>query len=131
MSIRVKYTIDLSLSENAGDAKELGSTPPWKATNDQQDDGGTWRRKIPGSATNVEVCFNGLAAAHLIGIKSTKSITVKKNSSTGEAWTVRPLGVGATEGVFLVTTDDVSSLFISNLSAEDAEVTFSVAGVFA
>ena len=130
MAIRTKFTVDLSLSENGGEAKELGASPPWRGVNDQLDDGGTWRRKIVGSATDIEIDLNGLANGRLIGIKTTKQIAVKKNSALGEAWLVRPLGTGAMEGIFLVTTDGVTSLFVSNPGTEDAEVTFSIAGIF-
>lgn len=131
MAIRVKYTIELSLSESTADAKELGQSPPWKGTNDLQDDGGTWRRRIPASTADVEIDINGLANAHLVAIKSNKEITVKKNAATGEPWTVRPLGSSAApDGIFVVTTDAVTKLYVSNPGAEDAEVTFSVAGIF-
>lgn len=129
MAIRVKFNIDLSLSETTTEAKELGATPPWTGCNDQQDDGGTFRRRIPAGSTDVEVDINGLTAARLLAIKSNQEVTVKKNSDSGEAWTIRPLGVGALDGVFVVTTDGITSLFFSNAGALDAEVTIAMAGI--
>ena len=130
MGIRTKFLVDLSLSETTSESKELGQSPPWKGTNDQLDDGGTWRRKIIAGATNVLIDLNGLANGRLIAIKSNREITVRKNSSGGEPWTIRPLGTGATDGIMVITTDAVTALYVSNAGSEDAEVTFAVAGMF-
>ena len=129
MAIRVKFEVDLQLSESPQGMKELGKTPPWSGTNDQQDNGGTWRQRIDAGATDVLVDLNGLANGRLIAIKSNQEISVKKNADTGEAWTIKPLGTGALDGVFMITTDGVTSLYVSNAGSIDAEVTFSVAGV--
>lgn len=130
MAIRVKFDVSLSLSENTLENKELGVTPPWSGTNDQQDDGGTWRQKLIAGATDVLVSLNGLAHGRLIAVKTTQTITIKKNSSGGEAWTIKALGVGATDGIFVITSDSITSLYVTNAGALDAEVTFSVAGTF-
>ena len=130
MSIRVKFKVDLSLSETTAEGKELGLTAPWSGTNDLQDDGGTWRRKVVAGAIDVLIDLNGLANGRLIAIKSNKEITVKKNATTGEAWTIRPLGTGALDGVMVITTDGVTALYVTNAGTADAEVTFLVAGIF-
>ena len=131
MAIRVKFELDLQISENSTGQKELGKTAPWSGTNDQQDNGGTWRQRLDAGATDVLVDLNGLVTGHLIAIKSDQEITVKKNSAVGEAWTISPLGTGATEGIFVITPDGVTSLYVSNAGSLDAEVTFSIAGVSA
>jgi len=129
MAIRVKFEIDLQVSENAQGQKELGKTAPWTGTNDQMDNGGTWRQRIDAGDTDVLVDINGLANARMIAIKSSEEISVKKNSAGGEAWTITPLGTGATDGVFVVTTDGVTALYLTNAGSLDADVTFSVVGV--
>lgn len=130
MGIRVNFQVDLSLSENTTEAKELGATPPWKGKNDQLEAGGTWRQRVDASTVDLEIDINGLANGRLLAIKTNKAISFKKNSSSGEAWSIRPLGTGATDGIFLITTDGITSLYLSNAGAEDAEVTFVVAGIF-
>jgi hypothetical protein len=65
----------------------------------------------------------------MIAIKSNQEISVKKNGAGGEAWTIRPLGTGATDGIFVITTDGVTSLYLTNAGGLDADVTFSIAGV--
>jgi hypothetical protein len=129
MAIRVKFEVLLQLSETAQEGKELGKTAPWQGTSDLMDDGGTWRQKIAAGAADVEIDLNGLVNGRLIAMKCNKEIIFKKDSAAGEAWTLRPLGTGALDGVFLLTTNAVTKLYVSNAGSLDAEVTFSVAGI--
>lgn len=129
MSIRVNYNINLSLSETTLEQKELGMTPPWVGTNDQLDDGGTFRRRITAGSVDVQVSLLGLSNGRLLAIKTTQQISFKKNSNSGEAWTIRPLGTGALDGIFLCTTDAITSVYVTNSGTLDAEVTFSVGGL--
>lgn len=131
MAVRVKFELDLQISENSQGQKELGKTAPWCGTNDLQDNGGSWRQRFDAGVTDIEVDLNGLVTGHLIAIKTDQEISIKKNTAVGEAWTITPLGVGATDGIFMITTDGVTSLFITNAGSLDAEVTFSIAGVSA
>jgi len=129
MAIRVKFELSLQMSEGNQGLKELGKTAPWSGTNDQQDNGGTWRQRVVAGETDLLVDLNGLVTGNLIAIKSDQEISIKKNSNLGEPWTISPLGTGATDGVFMVTTNGVTSLYVTNAGGLDAEVTFSIAGV--
>lgn len=129
MSVRVYFEIELSVSEDTLGQNELGKTPPWKGKTDVLDNGGTWRQRVLAGATDVAVDLNGLSNANLVAIKTTQEISIKKNSAGGEEWIIKPLGTGATDGVFMVTTDGVTSLYISNAGSIDAEVTFSLGGL--
>lgn len=131
MGVRVTFEVLVQISENTQEFKELGKSPPWRGTNDLLDEGGTWRQKIVAGATDVLVDLNGLANGRLLAIKTSQTITFKKNSAGGEAWTVRPLGTGALDGVFYATTDGITSLYFSNAGSLDAEVTISLAGMTA
>lgn len=128
MAIRVTFEVLLQLSENTTEGKELGKTAPWRGKNDQQDNGGTFLQRIPAGSTDVSIDLNGLSNGTILGIKSSQEISVKKNSALGEAWTIKPLGTGALDGVFIVTTDGVTSLFVTNAGSLDADVTFAFAG---
>ena len=129
MAIRVKFELDLQVSESSLGQKELGKTAPWAGINDQQDNGGTWRQRIEAGATDVLIDVNGLANARLVAIKTDQEITVKKNDAGGEPWTIRPLGTSALDGVFMITTDGITALYVTNAGSLDAEVTFSIAGI--
>jgi hypothetical protein len=131
MAVRVAFEVLVHISENTQELKELGKTAPWKGTSDLLDDGGTWRQRILAGAVNVAVDLNGLANGRLLAIKSNQTITFKKNVIGGEPWTIRPIGTGALDGVFLATTDGITSLFFSNPGSLDAEVTISLGGMVA
>jgi hypothetical protein len=129
MGVRVTFEVLVQISENSQEFKELGKTAPWRGTCDLLDEGGTWRQKIVAGATDVLIDLNGLANGRLLGIKTNQTITIKKNAAVGEPWTIRPLGTGALDGVFYVTTDGITSLYLSNAGSLDAEVTITLAGM--
>ncbi len=130
MSIRIKFDLDLSLSENTSGAEELGKSPPWSGVNDTMDDGGTFRRRFAGGVTDQLVDINGLTTCKFLAIKSSQPITFKKNSSGGESTSITPLGFGATDGILIMTTDSITSLYVSNPGSLAAEVTFYICGTF-
>lgn len=133
MGVRTRFTIDFSISENSTGGKELGQTPPWSGVSDVNDDGGSFKRKLSAGASNILIDIAGLtgfSAVRLLAMKADQTITYKKNSSAGEAWTLRPIGVGALDGVVFMTTDGITSLYLSNPGAIDTEVTISFGGVF-
>jgi hypothetical protein len=131
MGVRVTFEVLVQISENTQELKELGKTPPYKGTCDLLDDGGTWRQRIVAGAVNVAVDLNGLVNGRLLAVKTNQTITMKKNASGGEPWTIRPMGTGALDGVFLATTDGITSLYFSNPGSLDAEVTISLCGMVA
>ena len=128
MAVRIRLDIKVTISENPSEANELGRTTPWVGVNDQQENGGSWTQTIAAGVVDLPVDLNGLADGTLIAIKTDQAIDIKKNAASGEAWTVRPLGVGALDGFFIVSTTGVTSLFVSNSGGKDAIVTFMVAG---
>lgn len=129
MSVRTKFSIDYSISENSGGGKELGQTPPWTGTTDALDDGGTWRRRIIAGATDVLIDLNGLTTCRLLTLKTTQTITWKINNTSSTPITLRALGTGATDGVLFMTTDGVTAIYLSNAGTVDAEVTVTIAGI--
>lgn len=129
MSVRVTFSVLVQISENTQELKELGKSPPWCGTCDLNDDGGTYRRRIIAGGSDVPIILNGLTNCRMLGIKSTQTVTFKKNSTGGESWTIRPMGTGALDGIFYATTDGITSLYFSNAGGIDAEVTISMAGL--
>ncbi len=128
MAVRIRLDIKVTISENPGEANELGRTTPWVGVNDQQENGGSWTQTIDAGTVDQLVDLNGLADGTFIAIKASETITVKKNAAGGEPWTVQALGVGALDGFFIVSTTGVTSLYVSNSGSKDAIVTFMVAG---
>lgn len=128
MAVRIRFDIKVTISENPSEANELGKTTPWVGVNDQQENGGSWTQTIAAGTVDQLVDLNGLADGTFLAIKTDETIDIKKNASGGEAWTIQPLGVGALEGFFIVSTTGVTALYVSNASAADATVTFMIAG---
>ena len=128
MAVRIRLDIKATISENPGEANELGRTTPWVGVNDQQENGGSWTQNIAAATVDQLVDLNGLADGTFIAIKTDETIDIKKNGAGGEVWTIQALGVGALDGFFIISTTGVTSLYVSNSGAKDATVTFMVAG---
>jgi len=82
--------------------------------------------QIATGATDSQVALAPVDNARLIYILTTETISVKKNSSGGEAWTIaadRILSSDKKLGVLVVTTADIDSLYFSNASGQTADIT--------
>jgi len=128
MAVRIRLDIKVTISENPSESNELGKTTPWVGVNDQQEDGGSWSQTIAASTVDQLVDLNGLVDGTFLAIKTDQIIDIKKNAAGGEPWTIQPLGVGALDGFFIISTTGVTELYVSNAGAIDAKVTFMVAG---
>ena len=105
--------------------------PPWSGVSDVLDDGGTFRRQLAAGATDVLIditALYGLAACRVLAIKTSQTITWKANSSGNTPLSIKPIGFGALDGVMYITTDGITSLYLSNPGSLVAEVTVSIAG---
>jgi|HubBroStandDraft_6_1064221.scaffolds.fasta_scaffold319148_2 hypothetical protein len=128
MSVRIKFELNYSVSENQAGSKELGQSSPWVGINDQMDDGGTTRWRIGAGAMDTPVGINSLTTCRFLAIKTTQTISFKLNSTGNTPTTIRALGYGAMDGHFIMTTDTVTALYFSNAGSVDAEVTITIAG---
>ena len=82
--------------------------------------------QIATGATDSQVALAPVDNARLIYILTTETISVKKNSSGGEAWTIaadRILSSDKKLGVLVATTADIDSLYFSNASGQTADIT--------
>mgnify|MGYP001577654034 CR=1 FL=1 len=84
--------------------------------------------RLAASQANLEVTFVGITTGKLLLLKTNKNLTIKRNSSGGEAW---PVGrwKSTTPGGILIGPTSFTSLFLTNLEAAEAEVDLLVAGV--
>lgn len=83
---------------------------------------------LAASQANLEVTFVGITTGKLLLLKTNKNLTLKRNSSGGEAW---PVGrwKSTTPGGILIGPTSFTSLFLTNLEASEADVRLLVAGV--
>ena len=134
MSVRTRYRVEASVSSTTAEEKDLGNLKMEQAC-DSQADGGSRKNVIVAAATDVDVTPRQLATTRMLVIRTAAknpndapgTISLKKNSTGGEAWSIVPLS-GTREGYFVTTTDSVTALYVSNLGSVDMEVTVMAAG---
>ena len=134
MSVRIRYSIEASVSSTTAEAKDLGNVA-YSVVDDSFGEGGTWKTKVASGATDVQVYLNNIAAVGVLIVKTNAvsdietpvTVTLKLNSALGEAIDVVPL-VTSKEGHFLLSANNVSALYASNAGSVDMEVTVVAAG---
>lgn len=134
MSVRARYRIEASVSSTTAEEKDLGNLKMEQVT-DGQSDGGSRKNVIAAAATDVDITPRQLATSRLLVIKcaaknpndTPTTISLKKNSTSGEAWAIVPLA-GTREAYFAITTDSVTALYVTNAGSVDMEVTVMAAG---
>lgn len=124
MAARTRYRVAVAISSNPdNEEKDLGNTVA-EVVDDSLDDGGTWQSVLAISATDVLVQLPQVTTARFIYLRAFANdpnqlpspITLKKNSTGGEPWTVSPLPASK-EAQFLIATDGVTALYLSNPSS--------------
>jgi hypothetical protein len=135
MPVRLRYSIDIAVSSNSNEDKDLGH-PVSEVVVDSQGEGGVFKTVLPASATDQEIKLDNIADAKFLAIKTTTvnaqdtlpTISVKKNAIGGEAIDIAPLS-GAKEGHFLLTTTGLTALYATNPDASvNVEMTVVMAG---
>jgi len=134
MAVRVRYSIAGAVSSSPNEEKDLGNLKMEQAT-DSQADGGSQKNLIPANTADVDITPVQLTTVRMLVIKATPKnpndapavLTLKKDSTGGEPWTLSALS-GTREAYFAVTTDSVTALFVSNTGSVDMEVTVMAAG---
>ena len=123
MAARTRYRVAVAISSNPdNEERDLGNTVA-EVVNDGLVDGGTWQNVLAPNATDVLVQLTQVSNARFVYVRAFANdpnqnpvaITLKKNGIGGEAWTVAPL-TGAKEAQFLISTDGVTALYLSNPS---------------
>jgi hypothetical protein len=135
MTVRLVYTITVSISSTSAGEKDLGN-PSFKVTNDAQGEGGAQKATLSAGATDVPLSLGNVSSAKFLLIKTNAkdptltlpTINVRKNAIGGEVIPVVPLS-GAKEAHMLLTTSAITSLYATNPSSTvDVEVTVLAAG---
>lgn len=135
MTVRVRYAVAVSISSTSAEEKDLGNVKLETVT-DVETKGGTWKTVLLAGATNVQLYLDNITTAQLLVIRTLSvdpnvapvGINIKRNSTSGEAILIQPLG-DIKEGIFVITTDGLTSLYASNSGAVDMNLVLSVAGV--
>ena len=130
MAVRTRFKFEISLSSDANEAKDLGF---YKAEifSDVAEEGGAWKTTVPISSTNLQLVLPNFTSIRFLAIITNSvdptltpvALDFRKNSNVGEIFTVTPLGATASTpkyGYFITTTEDITSLFVTNASTTTA-----------
>lgn len=134
MPVRVRAKVDTAISSTTTEEKDLGNKK-YEVVSDGLGEGGTWKTKVAASTTDLEVTLRDVAAASLLAISTNSvdpnqtagTISIKRNTVGNEAIDITPLP-GTSQGLFLITTNGLTALFVSNSGTVDMELIITVAG---
>jgi len=135
MPIRLRQGATITVSSSAqNENKDLGNLV-WEVVTDDLGEGGTWKTLVPASSTDLEIKLDNVANVQFLALRTNSkdptqdpvALDFKKNSAAGEVFQIKPLSK-AKEGNFLMTTDGITSLFVTNGGSIDMEVTVVIAG---
>jgi hypothetical protein len=84
---------------------------------------------LPGGAEETEYNFGMVNSASLLFIRTTETISIRKETEFGEVWNiVADKTSGDTKyGILLLTTSQITKLFLSNPGSETAKVQIIIA----
>lgn len=139
MTVRLRYRIEVSFSSSTNEEKDLGNGK-FEVVADGLGEGGMRKTTVAASTTNQEVQLGDVATAKFLFIRTASSdpteiparLDFRRNSISGEVIPVVPLPLNSTtstrEGHLLLSTVGLTSLFVSNDSSVDMEITVGVGG---
>jgi len=135
MAVRTRYRVVAGISSDpTNEEKDLGSRDS-EVLSDGLGEGGTWKTVLPGATGDTLIQLTQVASAKFIVIRTMSndpvqppgSITVKKGSPAGEAWTITPLP-RSKEGHMLISTDGIAALYVANPGTVPMSVIVSMSG---
>lgn len=120
MSVRVRYKISAFVSSTTAEDKDLGNQQ-WEVMTDTQGEGGAWKSTLQPGDIDVKLNLGNLTTAQLVIIRTqprdptmpANAITLRRNTTLGEAFVVQALG-DAKEGHFVLSTDMLTALYATN-----------------
>lgn len=128
MPIRLRQSAKIEVSSSTRENKDLGNVA-WEIVTDGLGEGGAWKTLVPAGASLLELKLDNIAnVKFLVLLTSAKDPTqtpvaldFRKNGSGGEIFQVKPLS-SVKQGQFLITSEGITSLFVTNAGAVDMEV---------
>lgn len=135
MSVRVRYAVAASVSSTSAEEKDLGNVK-FEVVTDAETKGGSWKTVLLASAADVQLHLDTITTVQLLVIRtnavdpneSPVGITIKRNSTGGETILIKPVG-DAKEGIMILSTDGLTSLYASNPGSVDMNLTITAVGV--
>ncbi len=134
MPVRFRQGVNIGVSSTSAEEKDLGNLK-WEVVTDDLGEGGSWKTLVEAGETDLEIALDNLSEAKFLALRTVSkdptkdpvALTFKKESPAGEPFVVQPL-TGTKEGHFMICTDSITALYVTNAGAVDMEVTIVTAG---
>ena len=132
--VRTQLSINASVSSNTAGHKDLGNVNV-SVLIDSLNEGGSQKFLLPAATTDKLITLDDLAECRMIFVKTQPrdpnqvpvSIDLKRNADTAEPITITPLAT-KTAGVFLLSTEGLTSIYLTNAGTVDMDITMLVVG---
>jgi hypothetical protein len=121
----IEFTYTLLIKDNDGTVKL--QEPMGESITIEKDDvteKGKMTISVPAGASDLEQAFANVDNANLLFIRTTESITFKKNSDTGEVQNIvaDKRAESTKYGICIMTTSGITKLYFSNAGSNAAKV---------
>lgn len=134
MAVRIRYKASAILSSTSAEERDLGNGN-YEVVVDSQGEGWSGKVALAAGAVDVPIHLPPVASAKFLALRTTPknpndachNVTIKKDSTLGEAIVIAPLSP-TKEGFMMLTTSGIASLFASNPGSTAMDVTVHVAG---
>ena len=134
MPIRIRYSLKIAISSTTAEEKDLANAS-FEVVTDDFGEGGVRKFTLAASTSDVAIDIGNVSTARFLAIRTNAkdptltpgSITIKRNGTGNEAIEILPIGT-TKEGHLLMSTDNLTSLFATNPSTVDMEVTVFTSG---
>lgn len=134
MPVRVRYAIQVAISSDDSEAKDLGNGD-FEIVDDTQGEGGSRKITLAASAVDVALSVADVASAKFFLLRATPKdpndscheVLIRLNGIANQQLSVKPLGTSK-EAWFWITTSTLTSVHASNAGATDMALTIFVAG---
>lgn len=134
MAVRVTFEVNLSVSSTSADEKDLANLKNAQVST-AMGEGGSRKITIAAGVTDQEIELTNITTVRLLFLKvqpknendPAQEVTIKRNLIGAEEIEIKPLA-DKKIGYLLLTTDDLTALFVTNPGSVDVELTIATAG---
>lgn len=135
MAVRVRYAVQAAVSSTTAEEKDLGNVKVEVVT-DSETKGGTWKTVVPAATADMQLYVDNITTIQLLIIRTTAvnpneapvGVSIKRNGTAAEAILIKPVG-DSKEGVLVLSTDSLTSIYASNAGTVDMNLTITAVGV--
>jgi len=134
MAVRLTFKLDYSISSTQADEKDLGNVQ-FQVRTDSFAEGGSWKTVVGQGAADVRFYLDNIAVGRFLALRVSPvaeehpapELSIKLNDVGNTPLPLKPPD-DSKVAVFMVTSDSLTALYVSNPGSYDAELTISVAG---